>query len=219
MITGNTSKIKARKYTFSLSKEEQWQTAIDFCESCPGFAYIKHDKDEGSVHYHFYVEFPNPRSLHAIAQELDVPDNMIEKVRTPQGLLKYLTHTDDKSVKAGKHAYSKDEIETNLPDSAFDYVDASKAYDEIRDALDDYFAGHLSYRQITTKLKPYILSGSLPTSIVRQLTDLRKYALTTSDDFAHIPVEEYDEETRNRSLSTVPSSVFQAMFPFGRRNE
>lgn len=183
---GNSS-IKCRKYTFSISNPSQWESIIDVVEGFPGYAYIKHDKDNGSVHYHFYVEFPNPRSLHSVAQELGILDNMVEKVRCPEGLLKYLTHSDNKSIQQGKYQYSKDDIVTNLPDSAFEFPqDWHKMYNEIVDVVAQYGDGTLSYRQMMKKLEPYLV-GSRPSSILRHSLDIQAREVVNADNFPRVP--------------------------------
>lgn len=216
---GNTS-IKARKYTFALSNPEQWESAIEYAEGCPAFAYIKHDKDsDASPHYHFYVEFPNPRSLNAIAEELNIPPNMLEKVRAPQGLLKYLTHTDDKSVAAGKHAYSFEEIHTNLPESAFaGPVDKRKLFLQIAGWVDSYYKGELNYNDLLQNLLSFV-DTMTPVGMLNFCLKLRSYQAPSSADFTRIPVHELQgEQTRNGGLSYrsefhVPPAVQTTMFP------
>lgn len=216
---GNTS-IKARKYTFALSNPDQWESAIEYAEGCPAYAYIKHDKDsDASPHYHFYIEFPNPRSLNAVAEDLNLPPNMIEKVRAPQGLLKYLTHTDDKSVAAGKHPYTFEEIHTNLPESSFaGPIDKRKLWLEITDMVDAYYKGELSYRDLRQRLLSFVDTMS-PLQMFQFALKIRSYAVPSSDDFTHVPVVElHDGKTRNGGLSNrsefhVPSAVQQVMFP------
>lgn len=211
MANSGISSIKCRKYTFALSNPSQWESVIDIVEGFPGYAYIKHDKDNGSVHYHFYIEFPNPRSLHSVAQELNLPDSMIEKVRCPEGLLKYLTHSDNKSIQAGKYQYSRDDITTNLPDSAFEGPeDWDKMYDEIVDIVGEYGDGNLSYRQMMVKLKPF-LRGCRPTSIVRHCFDVNAREVTTSDNYPRVPFSGESIETpfgTARNLGLSKSSEF-----------
>lgn len=199
---GNTS-IKARKFTFALHNPDQWQQAIDFVEDCPAYAYIKHDKDPDSEpHYHFYIEFPNPRSLNSVALDFNLPSNMIEKVRCPQGLLAYLTHTDQKSVEAGKHAYSFEEIKTNLPESAFSGpLDKRKLWIELSELVDDYFSGRITYRFMCQRYMSFVDSMT-PVNMLNTLFKLRSYAVPTSDDFERVPVESTPfSETRNMGLS------------------
>lgn len=218
-VQGNTS-IKARKYTFALSNPEQWESAIEYAEGCPAFAYIKHDKDsDASPHYHFYIEFPNPRSLNAVADDLNIPANMIEKVRAPQGLLKYLTHTDDKSVAAGKHPYTFEEIHTNLPESAFaGPIDKRKLFLQIGDMVDSYYKGELKYNDLLQQMLSFV-DTMTPMGMVNFCLKLRSFQAPSSDDFTRVPVVDlHAEKPRNGGLSNrsefhVPSAVQRTMFP------
>lgn len=180
------SSIKSRKFFFAISRPSQWESCISIAETCPGYAYIKHDKDEGNPHYHFFVEFTNPRSLHAIADMFGLPDNMIENVRSQEAVLQYLTHSDSKSQKSGKHVYSKNEIVTNLPDSAFTSRKmTSEVYDLIVDTADRFLEGEITRREMMIILKPFFYDIA-PSRLLSLI-------LMTS-------------ESRNGGLSTVPSS-------------
>lgn len=82
------------------------------------YAYICHDKDGASdrKHYHYVLLLDSPRSFPSIANDLELPVTMIEKVYSKKGILDYLTHENDPN----KHHYSTEEITAN-----FD-VDAEK---------------------------------------------------------------------------------------------
>lgn len=85
----------------------------------PKWAYICHDKDKTAErkHYHFYLEYPNEVSFRSVAEDLQIPVTMLEKVRFRKFFLDYLTHENDPN----KHHYSIDEIKSN-----FDIVQAKQ---------------------------------------------------------------------------------------------
>lgn len=77
------------------------------------WAYIRHDKDGDGVehvHYHYYLEFPNPRSFASVANDLKIPVNNLQAVIDKKGILQYLTHENAPD----KHHYDKDEIVSNF---------------------------------------------------------------------------------------------------------
>lgn len=104
--------MKTRTVTMSLK-----QDITHLVEQYPKYAWILHDKDfnpdTGGLkepHYHIYLEFPNPRSLNAIASELGIEPHMIEVVRNKQGILAYLTH----SRSPEKYQYDVSEVHSNF---------------------------------------------------------------------------------------------------------
>lgn len=144
--------IKRRNYTFALTKDNE--RIIKIVEKYPKYAYIKHDKDDAEVHYHYYVEFPNPRSIKNVAQELKIPENMLEQVYNKRGILEYLTHKNE----LNKHHYDDSEIKTNM-----DFTEEIKAQavskEEIEliiNAIADYDEGTISYRQLMNQMVPFI---------------------------------------------------------------
>ena len=77
---------------------------------------ITHDKDvnvdTGEVvepHTHIYIEYDTPRKVSTVANLLGVADNFIEVVKNKKGMLRYLTHKDQKT----KVKYDDDEVYTN----------------------------------------------------------------------------------------------------------
>ena len=104
--------MKTRTVTMSLK-----QDITGLVEQYPKYAWIKHDKDfdreTGELkdeHFHIYLEFPNPRSLNAIANELGIESNMIEVVRNKDGILNYLTHARSPE----KYQYDISEVHSNF---------------------------------------------------------------------------------------------------------
>lgn len=146
--------IKRRNYTFALTRDNE--RVIKIVEKYPKYAYIKHDKDDAEVHYHYYIEFPNPRSIDAVARDLDIPTNMLEAVYNKRGILEYLTHENAQ----GKHHYDASEVRAN-----FDLVTevnnvARPATPEERqfiiNSIADYDEGKITYRQLVKLMEPLI---------------------------------------------------------------
>lgn len=142
--------IKRRNYTFALTQDND--RVIEIVKQYPKYAYIKHDKDNGTEHYHYYVEFPNPRSLKSLSLELGIPENMLQQVYNKTGILEYLTHKNE----SDKHHYDESEIFTNMdlktevkPNK--NDVDKDTAYYVI-DLFDDYYKGKLTYKELMYKL-------------------------------------------------------------------
>ena len=93
------------------------QDITGLVEQYSKYAWILHDKDINNetgelkdAHYHIYLEFPNPRSINSIANELDIEPFMIEAVRNKQGIIAYLTH----SKSPEKYQYDISEVHSNF---------------------------------------------------------------------------------------------------------
>ncbi|MBO7736099.1 MAG: hypothetical protein J6S67_26245, partial [Methanobrevibacter sp.] len=146
------------------SNKDQDGNFID-SPSYPFYAYIRHDKDrpknlddlklnpEAGVHYHFFIEFSNPRSFCSVADELELPVTSLEPVRDKVGILRYLTHENSPD----KHHYSPDEVVSNFnvtkeikERSDVDFGTLLKDYGLLR-------SGFLSATDFLLKYKIYIV--------------------------------------------------------------
>lgn len=143
---------KVRNFTFV--QKSGIAKLIDQVKQCPKFAYIKHDKDitEDGVHYHFYIEFPNPRSFNAVANDLGIPVTSLQKVLNKRGILEYLTHKNE----TNKYHYSDDEIITNMDfetEVEPEKLDPWKLYCDYKDLRE----GRLTARQFYDVYSIYIV--------------------------------------------------------------
>ncbi len=75
--------------------------------------------DIKKLHCHIMVEFENARYLNALAKELDIEPNLIQKVQSFEGMTKYFTH-QDYPLKA---QYQRSELFGTLIDKAMKCID------------------------------------------------------------------------------------------------
>lgn len=147
--------IKRRNYTFALTRDND--RVIKQVEKYPKYAYIKHDKDNAEEHYHYYIEFPNPRAITAVASELGIPQNMLQQVFDKRGILQYLTHENAND----KHHYDKSEIRTNFDITkeveSSENKTTHEQYWEIVNAISDYNEGKLTFKELAEKMEPLFL--------------------------------------------------------------
>lgn len=109
---------KYRSFTFALTIDDtpNIEYVLETVVKYPKYAYILHNSDvldDGTPkknHYHFYVEFPNPRSFQSIANDLDIATNFIEKVYDKASILLYLTHKN----RPDKFQYDDSDIISNF---------------------------------------------------------------------------------------------------------
>ena len=196
------SSIKRRNYTFSLNVDDtpNLKLIIKVVEKMPKYAYILHDKDKDDYghkkkdHYHFYIEFPNPRYLNSIAKDLEIDSNYIEKVYDKKGILNYLTHRNQPE----KYQYDIKEVKTNfdIEEEGKDDLDVIEHYRDMRAVR----LGLMTPEEYLEKYRMYLLrhcSFYNITRITSSLLDFDKY------------VKEFEGRKEHRGLSMfrVPCSI------------
>ena len=110
------------------SEDPKHKFALDFIKkNYSKYAYIKHDKDildTGELkkeHYHIIIQFSNYRWRNAIAEELSITPNYLEKVRNVENSLKYLIHFND----SDKYQYDISEVEGTLKQKLIGYLNTT----------------------------------------------------------------------------------------------
>lgn len=129
------------------------------------YLYIKHDKDkfdDGSLkktHYHIILKFKNYKWLSSLSEELNIPFNYFQKIRSLDNMLTYLLHYKEDN----KYHYSFDDLvgssilkfklkkiinsferdETDIISSFYTYIMQSDVFikysDLVRFALDNQY--------------------------------------------------------------------------------
>ena len=149
---------KRRNFTFALNVEDtpNLDKTLLTVRQMGAYAYILHDKDEGvKPHYHFYIEFPSPRSFPSVADDLEIPINQLQKVISKKGILQYLIHKNEPE----KFQYPIESIETNLPPVFFEDDTKEAKVERFRELVEDFIAykeGRMTYREFIYK-REYIL--------------------------------------------------------------
>lgn len=111
-------KYRSRKFCLLLYplEDETHKKALDFIELNYDYALIVHDKDKNELgevkksHTHIVISFPNAKWNTAIASELGITENYIEKCRSLENALEYLIHYNDDT----KEQYDIDLVKGNL---------------------------------------------------------------------------------------------------------
>ena len=115
------------------------------------YAIIRHDKDNASDHYHIAVAYDTPRSIHSVANALDMPDNFIQKWDDRRyNLWSYLTH---KTSEANAEKYHYDDYLT-MPDKCVANFNLIKT-------IDSTSSGLKNRNDIVTSICHSILKGEL----------------------------------------------------------
>ena len=99
-------------WSFILYEESENLKFSDIDLSKYEYLYIKHDKDKldngefKKPHYHIVLKFRNYKWLNALSEELSIPSNYFEKVRSLDSILCYLIHYKEEK----KYHYSIDDV-------------------------------------------------------------------------------------------------------------
>lgn len=111
-------KFRSRKFCMLLYplEDESHKKALDFIKLNYDYAMIEHNQDlndQGEVkktHVHVVVSFGNAKWNTALAEELGIKLNYMQKCRSLSNALEYLIHYNDEQ----KHQYSIDDVQGNL---------------------------------------------------------------------------------------------------------
>lgn len=111
-------KFRDRKFALLLYPDDSTHMdALEVIKKSYDHAYILHDKDLNEKeeikksHYHVIITVGNNQKWNtALAKELEIGENYIEKVRNLDRALEYLIHFNDED----KHEYEVDEVHGNL---------------------------------------------------------------------------------------------------------
>lgn len=125
-----------------------------------GFAYIFHDKDVSEPHRHVVVVLKRSRKQQEVLNWFkkctddkgERCNTRLQPIACMRGLEEYLTHSDDESIKLGKHQYNEQDIKVLKDEELFDYVtDYDKSLerekvkeekaDEVESLIDDIISG------------------------------------------------------------------------------
>lgn len=143
-------KIRSRKFCMLLYplEDETHAKALEFIKLNYDYALIEHNKDtneKGELkksHTHIVISFSNAKWNTALAEELNIPVNYIEKCRSFDNALEYLIHYNDDT----KHQYSIDDVQGNLK-SKLQQIMANDGKDENQKALElmRYIENHVGF--------------------------------------------------------------------------
>lgn len=158
-MTIKTNKLYRRYYGFMISQQidrasidelEQLVLKMPPCE----YAIILHDKDGTTHHHHIALYFKNARTITAVAKDLNIAPNFIEKWdNRKNNLFGYLLHTTNqaKNLKANYTDYltNPQKFRTNI-DNYLQLALKSPSKTNIDKIINDILTGSLNKKQLLT---------------------------------------------------------------------
>lgn len=106
-------------------EDPKHRIALDYIQFNYSYAFIKHDKDTTDTgelkkeHYHVIIRFNNYRWRNAVAEELGITPNYLEKCRNLEKSLKYLIHFDNEN----KYQYDINCVQGDLKEKLLKYIE------------------------------------------------------------------------------------------------
>lgn len=115
------------------------------------WAYIKHmpESNEKKEHYHVILSFENAKSKKTLSNQINVPENFIDEVKSFRTICRYLIHKDDED----KFQYSLDQV---IVSNAFER-EFKKQFDDIE--TEDIIIDNI-YKFIASISKEYMFNES-----------------------------------------------------------
>ncbi len=140
-------KFRSRKFCLLLypNEDKTHKKALEYIKFNYDYALIVHDKDTNEnneikkAHTHIVISFSNAKWNTALAEELGITDNYIEKCRDMDKALEYLIHYNDDT----KHQYDIELVQGNLKSKLKQILlndgkdENQKAY-ELMDFIENY---------------------------------------------------------------------------------
>lgn len=139
------------------SEDPTHKLALDYIkENYSKYAFIKHDKDlldDGTLkkeHYHIVITFSNYRWRNAIATELGITINYLEKIRNLENALKYLIHYNN----SNKYQYDIEDVQGTLKQKLINIINTQdKTESEKVLELLDYIETQKTYLKLSSFIK------------------------------------------------------------------
>lgn len=182
-------KIRSRKFCMLLYPKEDktHKNAIEFIKRNYDYAMIEHNQDlneDGEIkkeHTHVVVSFPNAKWNTAIAEELGITPNYIEKCRDMEKALEYLIHYNDDT----KHQYDIEEVQGNLKAKLKkillnDGKDENQKAFELFDYINNYpgYINEIEFFQYACSIGMYDVARRSSSFILRAIDNHNEYLNT-----------------------------------------
>lgn len=143
---------------------EDHKTALDYIiKNYSKYAYIEHDSDlsdSGELkkpHTHIVIQFTNYRWRNAIAEELNITPNYLEKIRNLENSLKYLIHFNN----TDKYQYDIEKVQGTLKSKLISYINTTdkSESDKVLELL-EYLESQKGFVRLSTFIK-YVCANNM----------------------------------------------------------
>ncbi len=170
-----------RSRNFMILLYPEWENYIDILQDIKGsfkkYAYIKHipEEKEKKEHVHLILSLDNPRTITSLSKRLEIPKNLIQRIKSPRASCRYLVHLDNEE----KYQYDLSQvIVSNAFKSSFfkafdDLLSEEEILENIYSFIDD-FKG-LNPVKLEVELTKYVCSNNFDVIFRRYYNSIIKY--------------------------------------------
>lgn len=180
--TTSSEEIEEKKYRhFMILLYPEWENYKNILNDIKGnfknYAYIKHipEETEKKEHVHLILSVDNPRSISGLSKRLDVPSNLIQRIKGLRGSCRYLIHKDDDD----KYQYNLDQVvvSNSFKSTYFKSFDDLLSDEEILENIYDFIKDHRDYNYIELEiaLSKYVCTNAFERVYKRYYTTIVKY--------------------------------------------
>lgn len=137
-----------------------FETVLRVCKSQKKWAYIKHmpESNEKKEHFHVILSFENAKSKTTLANQLGIPENFIDPIKSFRTICRYLIHKDDED----KYQYSLEQVKVSTLferefKKQFDDIETEdQIIDKIYQFIDNLKKGKFTYLEMQRQLILYV---------------------------------------------------------------
>lgn len=149
--------IDKRYRHFMLLLYPEWDNFKEILQDLKGnfknYAYIKHipETDEKKEHIHFILSLDNPRTIKSLSQRVEVPENLIQRVKSLRGACRYLIHKDDED----KYQYDLEQVivSNSFKSTYYKSFDDLMSDEEILDNIYSFILDNKNLESVTLEVQ------------------------------------------------------------------
>lgn len=178
----SSEEIEEKKYRhFMILLYPEWDNYINILNDIKGnfknYAYIKHipEEEEKKEHVHLVLSVDNPRSISGLSKRLDIPVNLIQRIKGLRGSCRYLIHKDNEE----KYQYNLDQVvvSNSFKSTYFKSFDDLLSDEEILDNIYGFINDNKALTPVDLEmlLTKYVCSNAFERIFKRYYNTIVKY--------------------------------------------
>lgn len=178
----SSEEIQENKYRhFMILLYPEWENYKNILNDIKGnfknYAYIKHipEEEEKKEHVHLILSVDNPRAISGLAKRLDVPANLIQRIKGLRGSCRYLVHKDNEE----KYQYNLDQVvvSNSFKQTFFKSFDDLLSDEEILTNIYGFIDDHKEINPVELEmmLTKYVCTNAFERVFKRYYNSITKY--------------------------------------------
>lgn len=181
IFTSSEEVLDKRYRHFIILLYPEWDNFQDILQDLKGsfknYAYIIHqpEQEEKKEHCHFILSLDNARTVESLSKRIEVPINLIQRIKNLRSSCRYLIHLDDEN----KMQYNLEDVVVSKSFKSTYYAsfDDLMSDEEILDNIYDFIKSHKNMNPIELEmdLTRFVCSGCYERVFKRYYNSIVKY--------------------------------------------